>query len=127
MSALSARKLGAGRYLAFSKQDSDAFTTIDWAFVGRRRSASGLAVLQSFDPALLITAVPVIERRSRDPDRRQRATDQERPIVPQFDDLELLGCGYLMKRPPSPENAFFEQAVFDQDLSQCLLELARLA
>src|SRR5215471_6201999 len=27
---------------------------------------------------------------------------------------------------PIPENAFFEQAVFDQDLSQGLLELARL-
>src|SRR5258708_5556333 len=29
--------------------------------------------------------------------------------------------------PPIPENAFFEQAVFDQDLSQGLLELARLS
>src|SRR2546428_3056027 len=28
---------------------------------------------------------------------------------------------------PIPENAFFEQAVFDQDLSQGLLELARLS
>src|SRR5262249_27051227 len=28
---------------------------------------------------------------------------------------------------PIPENAFFEQAVFDQDLSQRLLELARLS
>src|SRR5437588_4677327 len=42
---------------------------------------SGLAVLQSFDPALLITAVPVVERRSRDPDRRQRATDRERRLL----------------------------------------------
>jgi len=33
-----------------------------------------------------------------------------------------------MKRVlPIPENAFFEQAVFDQDLSQGLLELARLS
>src|SRR5262245_62423756 len=28
---------------------------------------------------------------------------------------------------PIPENAFFEQAVFDQELSQGLLELARLS
>ena len=28
---------------------------------------------------------------------------------------------------PIPENAFFEQAVFDQDLSQGLLELTRLS
>src|SRR6266436_3528433 len=28
---------------------------------------------------------------------------------------------------PIPENAFFEQAVFDQDLSQGLLELVRLS
>src|SRR6202049_3518362 len=31
-----------------------------------------------------------------------------------------------MKRPPIPENAFFEHAIFDQDLSQGLLELSRL-
>src|SRR5258705_13122247 len=29
--------------------------------------------------------------------------------------------------PPIPENAFFGQAVFDQDLSQGLLKLARLS
>src|SRR5262249_31091551 len=32
-----------------------------------------------------------------------------------------------MKVPPTPETVFFEQAVFDQDLSQGLLELARLS
>src|SRR5258708_6851412 len=32
---------------------------------------SRLAILQSFDPALLVSAVPVVERRSRDPDRSQ--------------------------------------------------------
>src|SRR6266516_4394772 len=34
---------------------------------------------------------------------------------------------YLMKRPPHPREHFFEQAVFDQDFSQGLLELARLS
>jgi len=32
-----------------------------------------------------------------------------------------------MKHPPIPENAFFEQAVFDEDLGQGLLELANLS
>jgi len=32
---------------------------------------SRLAIFQSFDPALLVTTVPVVERRPRDPDRRQ--------------------------------------------------------
>jgi hypothetical protein len=34
---------------------------------------------------------------------------------------------YLMKRPPHPRECFFEQAIFDQDLSQGLLELASLS
>src|SRR6516225_7526410 len=39
-------------------------------------------------------------------------------MISNFSDAEYL---------PIPENAFFEQAVFDQDLSQRLLELARLS
>src|SRR5262245_24180612 len=43
-------------------------------------------------------------------------------MISNFSDAE-----YLMKRPPHPRERFFEQAVFDQDLSQRLLELARLS
>src|SRR5262245_2754470 len=43
-------------------------------------------------------------------------------MISNFSDAE-----YLMKRPPHPRERFFEQAVFDQDLSQGLLELARLS
>src|SRR5215472_4676326 len=89
---------------------------------------SRLAILQSFDPTLLVSAVPVVERRSRDPDWSQCPADRERRLFHQFDDLELLGCGIPHEASsPIPENAFFEQAVFDQDLSQGLLELARLS
>src|SRR6266480_2641453 len=71
---------------------------------------SGLAVLQSFDPALLITAVPVVERRSRDPDRRQRATDRERRLFHQFDDLELFRCGIPHEASsPSPRTLFLSR------------------
>src|ERR1700758_5489846 len=41
-------------------------------------------------------------------------------MISNFSDAE-----YLMKRPPHPRERFFEQAVFDQNLSQGLLELAR--
>src|SRR2546430_13544039 len=43
-------------------------------------------------------------------------------MISNFSDAE-----YLMKRPPHPRERFFEQAVFDQNLSQGLLELARLS
>ena len=43
-------------------------------------------------------------------------------MISNFSDTE-----YLMKRPPHPRERFFEQAVFDQELSQGLLELARLS
>src|SRR5215468_12460734 len=43
-------------------------------------------------------------------------------MISNFSDAE-----YLMKRPPHPRERFFEQAVFDQELSQGLLELARLS
>src|SRR5436309_15824774 len=43
-------------------------------------------------------------------------------MISNFSDAE-----YLMKRPPHPRERFFEQAVFDQDLSRGLLELARLS
>src|SRR6266568_4416104 len=36
---------------------------------------SRLAIHQSFDPALLVSAVPVVERRSRDPDWSQCPAD----------------------------------------------------
>src|SRR6516162_7344120 len=36
---------------------------------------SRLAILQSFDPTLLVSAVPVVERRSRDPDWSQCPAD----------------------------------------------------
>src|SRR5215467_2068025 len=43
-------------------------------------------------------------------------------MISNFSDAE-----YLMKRLPHPRERFFEQAVFDQELSQGLLELARLS
>ena len=43
-------------------------------------------------------------------------------MISNFSDAE-----YLMKRPLHPRERFFEQTVFDQDLSQGLLELARLS
>src|SRR5262245_5678555 len=43
-------------------------------------------------------------------------------MISNFSDAE-----YLMKRPPHPRERFFEQTVFDQDLSQGFLELARLS
>src|SRR5258707_12368623 len=74
---------------------------------------SRLAILQSFDPALLVSAVPVVERRSRDPDWSQCPGDLERRPFHQFDDLELLGCGKPHKASsPSPRTLFFNRRFF---------------
>src|ERR1700728_2078618 len=71
---------------------------------------SRLAIFQSFDPALLVTAVPFVERRSRDPDRRQCPTDRERRLFHQFDDLELFGCGISHEASsPSPRTLFLSK------------------
>src|SRR5260370_1708708 len=68
---------------------------------------SRLAIRQSFDPALLVSAVPVVERRSRDPDWSQCPRDWERRLFHQFDDLELLGCGIPHEASsPSPRTLF---------------------
>src|SRR5262249_32227559 len=68
---------------------------------------SRLAILQSFDPALLVSAVPVVERRSRDPDwsqcRRIESDDcSTSSMISDFSDAE-----YLMKRPPHPRERCF--------------------
>src|SRR5262249_17590390 len=69
-----------------------------------------LAILQSFDSALLVTSVPVVERRSRDADRRQCPTDRERRLFHQFDDLELFGCGVPHEASsPSPKTLFLSR------------------
>src|ERR1700687_592073 len=71
---------------------------------------SRLALLQSFDPALLVTAVPIVERRSRDPNRRQCPTDRERRLFHQFNDLELFGCGVPHEASsPSPRTLFLSK------------------
>src|SRR5260370_15184956 len=71
---------------------------------------SRLAIRQSFDPALLVSAVPVVERRSRDPDWSQCPRDWERRPFHQFDDLELLGCGIPHKASsPSPRTLFLSR------------------
>src|SRR5262245_303874 len=71
---------------------------------------SRLAIHQSFDPALLVSAVPVVERRSRDPDWSQCPTDRERRLLHQFDDLELLGCGIPHEASsPSPRTLFLSR------------------
>src|SRR5262249_44284839 len=66
---------------------------------------SRLAILQSFDPALLVSAVPVVERRSRDPDWSQCPESDgcsTSSMISNFSDAE-----YLMKRPPHPPGRFF--------------------
>src|SRR5262249_60438825 len=74
---------------------------------GADRTRSRLGGFQSFDPAILVTPVPVVERRSRDPDRRQCPTDRERRLFHQFDDLELFGCGIPHEASsPSPKTLF---------------------
>src|SRR5215472_1619360 len=71
---------------------------------------SRLAFLQSFDPTLLVSAVPVVERRSRDPDWSQCPADRERRLFHQFDDLELLGCGIAHEASsPSPRTLFLSR------------------
>src|SRR5262249_5992757 len=68
---------------------------------------SRLAIHQSFDAALLVSAVPVVERRSRDPvwGRCRRVEGDEcstSSMISNFSDAE-----YLMKRPPHPRERFF--------------------
>src|SRR5215472_12742369 len=71
---------------------------------------SRLAILQSFGPTLLVSAVPVVERRSRDPDWSQCPADRERRLFHQFDDLELLGCGIPHEASsPSPRTLFLRR------------------
>src|SRR3954452_24546345 len=43
------------------------------------------------------------------------------PMISSFSD-----AGYLMPRPPHRDHAFFEQAVLQRRLGECLLELTRL-
>src|ERR1700745_1995330 len=73
-------------------------------------SRSGLAVLQSLAPPPRVPPIPAVERRPRDPDRRQCATDRERRLFHQFDDLELLGCRVPHEvSSPSPSTLFLSR------------------
>ena len=59
---------------------------------------------------------------------RQCPPDRERRLFDQLDNLELRGRGVPHEAPsPIPENAFFKQAVLNQELHQHLLELASLS
>jgi len=77
----------------------------------RASGASGLKVHTAIaDPAVLVAAVPVIKRRTRNSDRRQSSADGQRRLFDQFDDLELLGSGVPHESlSPSPRTLFLSR------------------
>ena len=70
--------------------------------------------------------VPAIKVVFRNAQLVQSGPDAQVGLLDQADDLQLLGCGYLIPRLPRARSCFFEKTVLQRKFGDQLLQVAHL-